>query len=85
MPRTNLCKPAVNPLKAEIRGCIAGGMARNGINMKELSRITKIPYSTLSKRLKEDPGSMTFNEYWAIDNVVKLRTEEKARFFKQFD
>lgn len=79
MPKTNLCKPAVNPYAMELKGMITGGMGREDLNMKELSKQTKIPYSTLNKRLNEDPGSMTLRELWAICKVIKPRESEKVR------
>lgn len=79
MPRTNLCKPATNPCESELRGMITGGMGRADMSLKDLSKKTNIPYSTLNKRINEDPGSMTLKELWAICKVIKPRAYEKVR------
>lgn len=79
MPKTNLCKPTQNPFEAELRGMITGGMGRADLSMKDLAKKANIPYSTLNKRLNEDPGSLTMKELWAICRVIKPRAYEKVR------
>ena len=73
MPRTNLCKPATNQCESELVGALKGGMAREDISMKELSKKTGIPYSTLSKRLNQDIRSLTFGEYWDINKYIHTK------------
>lgn len=79
MPKSNLCKPTKNPCEAELRGMITGGMGRADLSMKDLAKKTNIPYSTLNKRLNEDPSSMTMRELWAICKVIQPRAYEKVR------
>ena len=79
MPRTNLCKPATNKFEAELRGMITGGMGRADMSMKDLAKKTNIPYSTLNKRLNEDPGSLTMRELLAISKASQPRAYEKVR------
>lgn len=79
MPKTNLCKPVKNPFESELRGMITGGMGRADMNMKDLAKKANIPYSTLNKRINEDPGSMTMRELWAISKIIKPRAYEKVK------
>ena len=79
MPKTNLCKPTTNKFEAELRGMITGGMGRADMSMKDLAKKTNIPYSTLNKRLNEDPGSLTMRELLAISKASQPRAYEKVR------
>ena len=80
MPRTNLCKPAKDREDAELIGTIRGAMAREGVSMKDLAKKTKIPYSTLNKRLNEDINSIRRGEYKKIKKCLNFTEEEMRKF-----
>ena len=72
MPRIKpLIRP--DPLETSIRSEIASGMVNKQINIKELSKMTGIRYSTLIDRIGKggDIKSLRIGELIAIRRVLK--------------
>ncbi len=75
MPRVRaLAKP--DRRKMAVLEEIRGTMAAIGMTARQLSDQTRIPYSTITKRLRA-PETMTLAEYWKIQDVVR---RERKRY-----
>ena len=70
MPRV---KPYIDKKNAMMRAFVRAGMGAMQINVKDLSRKTGIPYSTLYSRIGNsgDIGTLNFCEYIAISDVFE--------------
>lgn len=78
MPKTNLCKPRIDPREVEVKAVIAAGMARQDMARTGLAQKTKIAKSTLSDRLR-NPREMRLGELWDILDVLKVEDADKAK------
>lgn len=73
MPRVKPLGVRADPLEAQICSEIASGMACKQINVKELSKMTGIRYSTLITRIGKggDIKSLRIGELIAIRRALK--------------
>lgn len=78
MPKTNYCRPRVDPREAELKALVEGGMARRSLNQKTLAQKAKMAASTLCIHIQE-PRKMTLGELWDIIDVLKPYEDEFMR------
>lgn len=70
MPKTNFCKARPDERPARVSEMLMGGMARKGMEMKDLAVKAGVARSTLAKR-KNHPETFTLKELWAIVDVLE--------------
>lgn len=81
MPKTNLCKPRVDPREVELKALVAAGIARRGLSQNGLAGKIKIPASTLSTHL-QDPRTMSLGEFWDIIDALRPYKTELERIIQ---
>lgn len=82
MPKTNLCKPRVDPREAELKAIIVGGLIRCNISREGLAKKVKLPYSTLNQHIR-NIRDMRVGELWDILDVLKPEESEKLKILQE--
>lgn len=78
MPKSNLCKPRVDPREAGVRELIGGKLLGLDMPRKKLASKVNIPISTLNARIK-DPRTMRLGELWDILDILNPDEAEKMK------
>lgn len=78
MPKTNLCKPRVDPRSNETKALILAGMARKDMPRKKLAEKVNLPISTFNDRMR-NPENMRLGELWLILDALSTSEEDKRK------
>lgn len=78
MPKSNLCKPRVDPRETAVRELIGAGLERQDISQNTLAKKVKISTGSMSA-YKNNPRKMTLGTLWDIMDTLKSDENEKMK------
>lgn len=67
----------------QITKIIRGAVARSGLTMRQLAKLTGISYQTIMQLRLPDPGSWRFCEWGAVRRYVEFTAEELEQIGKE--